>query len=126
CTVRPGHARGPPYTPDQLGLLRTLTGHSPAAAASYQQALALFGDLGDLHGQGWVLNGLGLLQRVTGDHPAAAASLRQALALFGDLGDLEGQAQALNSLGVIQQETRRLPGRRGQPAAGPGVVPRPR
>ena len=72
--------------------MQQLTGDYPAAAASQQQALALFRDLGDLHGQADALNCLGVVQQETGDYPAAAASQQQALALFRDLGDLLGQA----------------------------------
>ena len=36
-----------------LGLVQQLTGDYPAAAASYQQALALGRDLGDPLGQAW-------------------------------------------------------------------------
>ena len=85
--------------------MQQLTGDYPAAAASQQQALALFRDLGNLYGQAYALNCLGVVQQETGDYPAAAASQQQALALFGDLGNLLGQAEALNYLGVVQQET---------------------
>ena len=77
------------------------TGDYPAAAASQQQALALFGDLGFLLGQAYALNDLGLVQQETGDYPAAAASHQQAFELFQDLGDELGQAEALNRLGEL-------------------------
>ena len=65
--------------------MQQLTGDYPAAAASHQQALELFRDLGDRLGQAYALNDLGIVQRLTGDYPAAAASHQQALALFRDL-----------------------------------------
>jgi tetratricopeptide (TPR) repeat protein len=81
------------------------TGDYPAAAASQQQALALFGNLGHRLGQAYALNDLGLVQQETGDYPAAAASHQQALALFADLGNLLGQAEALNRLGELSLRT---------------------
>ena len=86
----------------------------------------MFRDLGDRLGQAEALNDLGVVQRQTGDYPAAAASHQQALELFRDLGDRHGQASALNDLGDRAAADRGLPGRRRQPPAGPGHVPRPR
>jgi len=85
--------------------MQQLTGDHPAAAASLQRALALFGDLGDLHGQAYALNALGVVQQETGDYPAAAASQRRALALFREIGHRLGRAYALNDLGLVQQQT---------------------
>jgi len=85
--------------------VQQLTGDYPAAAASHQQALALFGDLGSRLGQAEALNRLGVVQQQTGDYPAAAASHQQALALFGDLGNRLGQAEALNRLGELSSRT---------------------
>ena len=98
CTTR--------LTPStSLGVVQEETGDYPAAAASQQQALALFRDLGHRLGQAHALNDLGLVQQQTGDYPAAAASHQQALALFGDLGNLLGQAEALNRLGELSLRT---------------------
>ena len=72
--------------------MQRLTGDYPAAAASHQQALALFRDLGHQRGQADALSYLGIVQQLTGDYPAAAASQQQALALYRDLGDRCGQA----------------------------------
>ena len=91
-------------TLNPLGLVQHLTGDYRAAAASQQQALALFRELGDLHGQAGALT-TRRLQQETGDYPAAAANHQQALAVFRDLGHQPGQADALNDLGLVQQET---------------------
>jgi tetratricopeptide (TPR) repeat protein len=69
-----------------------------AATATQQQALELFGDLGDRYGQAHVLNELGAVQRLTGDYAAAAASHQQAFELFREFGARLGQAVTLNSL----------------------------
>lgn len=44
-----------------------------AATATQQQALELFGELGDRYGQAHVLNGPGVVQRLTGGYAAAAS-----------------------------------------------------
>ena len=52
---------GQAYALNDLGLVQQETGDYPAAAASHQQALALFEDLGNLLGQAEALNRLGEL-----------------------------------------------------------------
>ena len=51
CTGDLGDQPGQASVLNQLGFLQQLTGDYPAAAASQQQALALFRDLDDLAGQ---------------------------------------------------------------------------
>ena len=51
--------------------MQQLTGDYPAAAASHQQALELFRDLGDRHGQAEALNSLGELSSRTADSQQA-------------------------------------------------------
>ena len=99
ATSATGPAR--PSRINNSGPCRRLTGDYPAAAASRQQALALFRDLGNRRGQADALNDLGVVQQLTGDYPAAAASHQQALDMFRDVGDRHGQAEALNSLGEL-------------------------
>ena len=98
-------------------------GSYPAAAASLARALALYRDVGDRPGQADALNELGFLRVLTGDYPAATASHQQALAT-GPRHSVTGAARphAVNDLGLVQQSDRGLPGRRRQPAAGPGAV----
>jgi hypothetical protein len=62
-----------------------LTGDYPAAAASHQQALALFGELGNLHGQADALNGLGELSSRTSAPSQARERHAQALSIARDL-----------------------------------------
>ena len=59
-----------------------------------RQALGMFRDLGDRHGQARAILNLGVVQWLTGDYPAAAASLTQALDMYRDLGHRKGQANA--------------------------------
>jgi len=56
-----------------------LAGNYAAAAASLQQALALYRDIGHRLGQAVALTHLGTVQRLTSDYQAAAASQRQVL-----------------------------------------------
>jgi len=75
------------------------TGDYPAAAASHQQALTLFGDLGDRLGQAEALNRLGELAARTADSAQAREHHTQALATARDLGAAPEQARALEGLG---------------------------
>ena len=95
-----------------------------AAAASHQQALALYRDIG--HRPASATANLGTVQFRTGDYPAAAASLTQALGMFRDIGDRRGRASATGNLGSRAIADRGLPGRRRQPKRGAGHVSRPR
>ena len=76
-----------------LGIVQYLNGDCQAAAASRQQALAIFCGAGDRPGQAYAQH-LGIGQELTGDYPAAAANHRQALAIFRDAEDRLGQERA--------------------------------
>ena len=75
-----------------IGVLRSITGDYPAAAAALRQGLELYRGLGHRRGQGDALDDLGAVHCDTGDYPAAAACHQQALELFRDIGDQPGQA----------------------------------
>jgi tetratricopeptide (TPR) repeat protein len=79
--------------------MQHLTGHYPAAAASQQQALALFGDLGNRLGQAEALNRLGELATRTADTAQARERHAQALAIARDLSAAPEEARALEGLG---------------------------
>ena len=75
------------------------TGDYPAAAASHQQALALFRDLGNRLGQAEALNRLGELSTRTSATGQARERHTQALAIARDLGAPLEEARALEGLG---------------------------
>jgi tetratricopeptide (TPR) repeat protein/transcriptional regulator with XRE-family HTH domain len=88
-----------------LGVMGTLTGDYPAAAASLAQAVALYGRIGDRAGQAYALCQQGMLQRWTGSYSAALASHEQALVLARGSDDQRAEASALKLLSVAQLET---------------------
>jgi tetratricopeptide (TPR) repeat protein/transcriptional regulator with XRE-family HTH domain len=100
-----GDRLGEADTLAELGALQRDTGDYPAAAASLDQAVAIYADLGDGPGQAYALNQLGFLQVLTGDYLAAAASHQQALALARNASDRPAEATALINLGLGQQLT---------------------
>jgi transcriptional regulator with XRE-family HTH domain/tetratricopeptide (TPR) repeat protein len=68
---------------NDLGDARRLTtGDIPAAAHAFEQALAIYRDLGSRLGQANALTSLGMARRLTGDHPAAVQSQEQALGIY--------------------------------------------
>ena len=108
-----------------LGLVQQLTGDYPAAAASHQQALALSRDLGDLDGQAEPSAAWPSCSKRPGTtRPPPPASSRpwRCSATWQPsrpgLGPQRPRRRAARDRG--------LPGRRRQPPAGPGAVPRPR
>jgi len=100
-----GDRLGEADTLAELGILQGEMGDYPAAAATLDRAVAIYGDLGDLPGQAHALKQLGYLRILTGDYPAAAASCQQALALARSVGDRLAEAAALINLGLVQQLT---------------------
>ena len=79
--------------------MQQLTGDYPAAAASHQQALELFRDLGDRHGQAEVLNSLGELSSRTAASQQARDYHTQALAIAREIGAPLEEARALEGIG---------------------------
>jgi tetratricopeptide (TPR) repeat protein len=79
--------------------VQLLTGDYPAAATSLQQALALFGDLGGLHGQAEALNDLGELSLRTSATGQARDQHTQALAIARDISAAPEEARALEGIG---------------------------
>ena len=75
------------------------TGDYPAAAASHQQALELFGDLGNRLGQAEALNRLGELALRTSATGQARDQHTQALAIARDIGAAPEEARALEGIG---------------------------
>ena len=80
-------------------MVQQLTGDYPAAAASHQQALELFRDLGDPLGQAEALNRLGELSSRTSATGQARDQHIQALAIARDLGAPLEEARALEGIG---------------------------
>ena len=85
---------------NNLGNVYRSLGQYPQARDNYDQALAIFQDLGDRNGEASALNNLGTVYRSLGQYPQARDNSDQALAIFQDLGDRDGEAKALNNLGV--------------------------
>jgi tetratricopeptide (TPR) repeat protein len=83
---------------DCLGVVQQETGDY-AAAASQQQALALFRDLGNRLGQAEALNHLGELATRTANTQQARERHTQALAIARDIGAAPEEARALEGLG---------------------------
>jgi tetratricopeptide (TPR) repeat protein/transcriptional regulator with XRE-family HTH domain len=99
-----GDQPGQAGTLADLGVMGTLTGDYPAAAASLAQAVALYDCVGDRAGQAYALCQQGMLQRWTGNYSAALASHEQALVLARGSDDRRAEASALKLLSAAQLE----------------------
>jgi GAF domain-containing protein/tetratricopeptide (TPR) repeat protein/two-component sensor histidine kinase len=83
-----------------LGFALESQGDFAAARQTYEQALALYRDLGNARGEAYSLTDLAWVDlRTTGRLGGAPALLERALAVFRQLGDRAGEALALNYLG---------------------------
>jgi tetratricopeptide (TPR) repeat protein len=100
-----GDRLGEADTLGELGVLQGETGDYPAAAATLDRVLALYGEAGDLPGQAHTLSQLGFFRLVAGDYPGAAASAQRALALARSADDRFAEAHALDAMGLVQQLT---------------------
>jgi tetratricopeptide (TPR) repeat protein len=68
-----------------------------------EQALAIFRELGDIHGTALTLNGLGLTQARVGDEAGALDSYETAVSLLTELGDSHGAGRVLANLGALHR-----------------------
>ena len=80
-------------------MVQRLTGDYPAATASLTQALELFRDLGDRHGQAGASINLGELLSLSLAYREARGYFVQALSIARDIGTPAGEAQAREGIG---------------------------
>jgi tetratricopeptide (TPR) repeat protein len=71
------------------------------ARASYEQALPLYRQVGDVLGEANCIQSLGDIALARSDHEVARASYEQALPLYRQVGDVLGEANCIKSLGDI-------------------------
>ncbi len=81
-----------------LGDIERREGQPEAAIRTLEQALDLWGELGDTEGAALTLRHLGMALLFQGDHQAAERAIRSALAEYEASGDERGQAWALQNL----------------------------
>ena len=68
---------------------------------SYEESLKLKTKLGDIRGEGQVLNNLGLVRWDSGQYSKGGEYYRRSLEIFRELGDLRGEGDTLGNLGNI-------------------------
>jgi tetratricopeptide (TPR) repeat protein len=85
-----------------LGIAHALMNHTEEALECYEEALRLFGRLGDRSGQGHTRMSLTHLTHRMGDLLAALNHAEQGLLLYRDDSYHMGQANALNAIGWIR------------------------
>jgi tetratricopeptide (TPR) repeat protein len=87
-----------------LGDVHTQLGQLRSAASHFEEALELFGRLGDDHGRAWTLVGLGGALHEQNRYDPAAELLQEAIDLFGErASDRRGEAWAQEWLGVVRR-----------------------
>ena len=87
----------------QLGVLARARGDYDTAHNRYQQALAIFEELGDRAGMANTYHNLGILAHDQSDYDTAHNRYQQALAIFEELGDRAGMANTYHQLGILAQ-----------------------
>jgi tetratricopeptide (TPR) repeat protein len=74
------------------------------ARACFEQALSLYGQVGDLGGQANCIKSMGNIALARSEHEQARACFEQALPLYRQIGFLRGQANCIKSIGNIALE----------------------
>ncbi len=85
------------------GLLARYQGDYTAAQMQFEEALALFRELGDQRGIAAALNNLGIAAYYQSDYRTARRLFEESLALRRETGDKQGIASSLSSLGAAAQ-----------------------
>jgi tetratricopeptide (TPR) repeat protein len=96
-----------------LGVAQTVTGDYPSAATSVTQALELFRDFGDRHGEAAASINLGELLCLSSPHREARSYYDRALSIARDINAPLEQARALEGIGRCHSQEGNL----GQDAA---------
>lgn len=86
-----------------LGVLHQELGEPEAAQENLEEALRIFGQIGDLHGEASSLNRFGVLLRQLGRSEEAQDAYRNALRLNQQLDDGCGAARSQLNLGLLEQ-----------------------
>ena len=86
-----------------LGVLAQARGDYDTAHNLYQQALAIFEELGNRAGMATTYHQLGVLAQARGDYDTAHNLYQQALAIFEELGNRAGMATTYHQLGMLAQ-----------------------
>ncbi len=71
------------------------------ALQSFQQALEIYQEIGDLKGEADSLNNLGLVYLNLGEYQKAIEYYQQSLPVFQQIGNHKGEANSLNNLGLV-------------------------
>jgi len=96
-----------------LGDTARMQGRHADASALYDQALAIYREIGDRHGEANTLRAMGETARMQGRHADAAALYDQALPLYREIGSRLGEANILTAMG----ETARMQDRHADASA---------
>ncbi|MFB2877664.1 CHAT domain-containing protein, partial [Floridanema aerugineum] len=84
----------------QQGIQQFQTSKFREALQSWQQALAIYREIGDRNGEGQSLGNLGLAYYSLGDYRKAIEYQQQSLAIAREIGDRNGEGQSLGNLGL--------------------------
>jgi tetratricopeptide (TPR) repeat protein len=86
---------------NNLGLVYDALGQKQEALRYYEQALAIWREVGDRRGEGSTLNNLGLVYDDLGQKQEALQYYEQALTITREVGDRTHEGTTLNNLGAV-------------------------
>ena len=91
-----------------LGSAHLRQGRFQPAADHYQQAIAIFSQLGDRRGEARAVTGLGLVEMQQGQLQEAAVHMERGIAGFREIGDRANEANTLTNLGIAEHRQGRF------------------
>ncbi len=86
----------------------------PEAKSRYQEALSLYGGIGDRSGKAHCILRLGVVHGLLSELPEAKGRYQEALSLYGDIGDRLGEANCILKLGDVHLGLSELPEAKGR------------
>uniref|UniRef100_A0A8J7AEU0 CHAT domain-containing protein n=1 Tax=Desmonostoc muscorum LEGE 12446 TaxID=1828758 RepID=A0A8J7AEU0_DESMC len=86
---------------NELGLQQLNKGQFREALKTFEQALAIFQQIGDTAGEGTILNNIGVLYRNLGQYAKALEFYQQALAIRKQTSNTAGEGNTLNNIGAV-------------------------
>lgn len=88
----------------RLGKVHSRAGRYEDALNSYEAALFILRDLGELHGEAEVLNNIAVIHSNRGEYDQAMRLLLESLKAYRELADRHGECAVLHNMGTVHQE----------------------
>ncbi len=94
---------------NKLGVQQFNRSKFQEALNNFEQALVIFGEIGERKDEGAVLNNIGLVYGSLGEYPKALDYFQQSLAIDKQIGNKSGEGTTLNNIGEVYRNLGEYP-----------------